>query len=79
MSTRPRPLSAHAIEILRNMSREPMPCVAINPGVVNRLTKDGLAEHCVRPSTFKLDRGRPRSHLQITDAGRATVANAGKP
>lgn len=68
------PLTEHAKGVLRSLANGPTPTQTVNPGVTNRLLREGLAEEVMRPSPFASHRGRPLAHLQITDAGRATIA-----
>lgn len=37
-----RPLSATAIDTLRQINETPMPCFHVNPGVSSRLLREGL-------------------------------------
>lgn len=71
------PLSAHAKEILRGLAIAERPCSLINPGVVNRLQREGLAEVVQMRSPFPTHaQNRMIEHLRITDAGRATLARS---
>ena len=72
-----KPLSAHALAELQNLARAPEPCTGINPGVIRKLTTEGLATIIQAPSPFKIDRGKPRNHLQITGAGRLRLEGQG--
>jgi len=76
--TKTHPLSAHALSELRNIARRPCPCQGINPGVVNRLEREGLVELVDLRSPFPTHKGRPIPHLQITDAGRAVLDKEGE-
>ena len=68
------PLSEHAKAELANMqSGGPVPRVAVNPGVANRLLREALVEEAMLPSPFKTHNGRPIAHLRITAAGRAAL------
>lgn len=69
-----RPLSEHAITELGSLSCGPLPTSTVNPGVVRRLTLDGLAAIEERRSPFKTHRGRNVSHLVITPEGIAALA-----
>lgn len=64
------PLSAHAREELANIARAPIPTAGINPGVINRLMRENLAEIVQLPSPFKVHKGGNCPHLQITEVGR---------
>lgn len=68
------PLSAHAIAELRNLLLAPEPCCGVNPGVANRLLREGLVETVGLPSPFKVHKGGNTAHLRITEAGRAVLA-----
>ena len=67
------PLSAHALEELRNIARAPEPKSGVNPGVVDRLTREDLVEVVDLPSPFKAHKGGTCPHLRITDAGIAVL------
>lgn len=64
--TKTHPLSAHAIGVLRRLARQSMFGCEINPGVRDRLWREGLAE----PD----EEGRGTRVWTITDAGRARLA-----
>lgn len=64
------PLSAHAHEELENISWHPLPTLAVNPGVINRLIREGLVVIVDLPSPFRAHRGGTCAHLEITEAGR---------
>ncbi|WP_300573437.1 hypothetical protein [Phenylobacterium sp.] len=64
------PLSAHAKAELRSLLRGARPCSEINPGVVNRLRRGGLAEVVDLPSPYTTNRGQMIGHLCITNDGR---------
>ena len=68
--TKMHPLSKHALAELKNLSKQPEPTNGINPGVVDRLERGGLAVVVQLPSPFKSHKGRNCAHLQITQAGR---------
>jgi hypothetical protein len=72
--TKTHELSEHALEELRNLARAPMPTMQINPGVVNRLQREELAEVVQLPSPFKAHKGGTCNHLQITDKGRERLS-----
>jgi hypothetical protein len=71
-----RPLTPHALGVLRQLAAAPVLRLKINPGVVDRLTRepDPLAEEVDLPSPFKVHKGGKTRWLQITDAGRALLA-----
>ena len=64
------PLSKHAIDVLRDLTRGPIVRHLVNPGVNNRFAREGLAEEVTLPFGLK---GVPKPHVQITDAGRAAL------
>ncbi len=70
--TKTHPLSAHALSVLARLASmdDGIPCQAINPGVVNRLRREDLAEIYQRPSPYKTHKGAKISYLRITAAGR---------
>jgi hypothetical protein len=51
------PLSAHALGVLRDLLRGAKPTHKINPGVVNRLCREGLVRIEMRDSPYKTRRG----------------------
>lgn len=63
------PLSQAALDVLRKISRAPVPRCEVNPGVVNRLEREALVEEVALASPFKTRKGLVR-HLQITATGR---------
>ncbi len=67
------PLSAHAMEELRHIAREPLPRQSVNPGVVNKLLSEKLVNSVQLPSPFKVHKGSNCEHLEITDQGRALL------
>jgi hypothetical protein len=68
------PLSAHALAELANIAEVPLPRAGINPGVINRLSREALVETVDLPSPFKTHKGRKVPHCQITAAGRTALA-----
>jgi propanediol dehydratase small subunit len=69
-----RPLTAHAKGVLRSLTHRDIPTREINPGVVDRLTRESLAELVLAPSPYKTHGGADCWHLRITDAGRGVAA-----
>jgi len=65
--TKTHPLSAHAIEVLRLLAKDSIAAHRINPGVRNRLYREGLAETSTSVTPYS-------RQLRITDAGRARLA-----
>jgi hypothetical protein len=75
MATRPlngertRALTHHAIDALQRLRRSShVPRQEFNPGIVDRLTRGGLAEIIDAPSPYKTRRGTIQA-LRITEAG----------
>jgi hypothetical protein len=64
------PLSAHALAELRDIAAAPVPRCAVNPGVANRLEREGLVRGVEIKSPYKAHKGGTCLHLEITDAGR---------
>lgn len=67
------PLSPHAKHELREMLFAPLPRAAVNPGVVNRLLREALAEVVDLPSPFPTHKGARIPHLRITAAGKDAI------
>lgn len=67
--TATHPLSAHAISVLRDLSRGPVERHLINPGVRDRFWRESLAEDVELPGA----RGKTRPYLRITEAGTARL------
>lgn len=67
------PLSAHALEELRYIAREPLPRCSVNPGVVNKLLTEKLVSSVQLPSPFKVHKGGNCEHLEITDLGKTEL------
>lgn len=69
------PLSKHAREVLDGLRITERPCSMINPGVVDRLLRGGLAELVQLRSPFPTHAQNQKvQHLRITDAGRAALS-----
>lgn len=68
-----RPLSAHALEVLGLLARAPMPMQEINPGVTNRLRREGLIAEETMVSPYKTHKGGKIAFAVITDAGRGRL------
>jgi hypothetical protein len=67
------PLSAHALEELRHIAREPLPRQSLNSGLVNKLLSEKLVNSVQLPSPFKVHSGRNCEHLEITDLGKTLL------
>lgn len=72
------PLSAHAMSVLRDLSEQPIPKQEINPGVINRLLRERLAELVHLPSPYKKHNGGTCMHLKITEQGLRTLKHQDK-
>jgi hypothetical protein len=68
--TKTHPLSQAALTVLLLLEEAPVPCSKVNPGIINRLDREDLAEVVDLPSPFRAHRGGTCPHLQITQAGR---------
>jgi hypothetical protein len=67
--TKTHPLTPFALNALREIAKTPAPTMTINPGVTNRLLREGLVELVELPSPYKKHRGGTCWHLRITDEG----------
>jgi hypothetical protein len=67
----PRRYSRHVLGALRILAGESVPRNTFNPGVVDALTREALAE--LVPGKDR--RGRELQHLSITEAGRAAISS----
>lgn len=67
------PLSAHALKVLAQLARKPLPTQAINAGVVNRFHREALTETVDLPSPYAIHKGGTCRHERITEAGRAAL------
>lgn len=63
-------LTPHALSVLRDIARRPVPASEVNPGVRNRFDREGLVAWTKRPSPFKTHRGKMIDYLELSDAGR---------
>lgn len=68
-----KPLTAHALAELAEIDRAPVPCSAVNPGVADRLKREGLIEVVQKTSPFKIHKGKMCAHWQLTAAGKAKL------
>ena len=71
------PLTDHAIGVLREISRDPIPSNEVNPGVLNRLFRESLVKFVMLASPYKTHKGKLIRFLQITDAGRLALSSRG--
>jgi hypothetical protein len=77
----PAALSAYELAELSHVARNPTPTCSLSPRVVDRLTRQGLAEVVSLPSPFRSHNGRRIPHLKATEAGRVRAglsAEAGR-
>lgn len=75
-----RPLTDAGWRALAGLADGPAPASTFNAGIKDRLTRtpEPLAVLVQLPSPFKGDRGDPRAHLRITDAGRRALQERGQ-
>lgn len=73
-----RPLTEHALCVLRDLARRPLPQQEINPGVRDRLFRESLVEDVELPSPYAVHKGGKCTHLKITEAGLTRLAQAPK-
>jgi hypothetical protein len=64
------PLKPASLSVLRVLSRKPLKAHLINPGVRDRLTREGLAEEYYQYGTHQ------GTYYRITDAGRTALINS---
>ncbi len=68
--TKTHPLTEHALHALRGLNAlGPRPKGTFNPGIVNRLLREELAEVVQLPSPYSIHKGKDIPHLRITAAG----------
>ncbi len=70
------PLSAHALYVLRHLALRSEPRQELNPGVANRLLREGLVESFQATSPYATHAGKEIEHFRITDAGRAAIGKS---
>jgi hypothetical protein len=63
--TKTHPLSAAAKSVIESLSVAPIPCTSLNPGIINRLRREGIVETVDLPSPFKTHKGRAIPHLRL--------------
>lgn len=68
------PLSDFAREWLSQIADKPVPKIEINPGVRDRLLREGLVKLVELPSPYKTQKGKNCQHLQITQAGKKELS-----
>jgi hypothetical protein len=76
MTTTPRrPLSAHALEALREVKDQPLPCQRFNAGVTGKLLFEGYCESVMLPSPYETHKPGTRiPHLKIRPPGLQAIA-----
>jgi len=72
-----KPLSEHALAELRDIVAKPVPNCAVNPGVANKLLREGLVEEVQLRSPFATHAGKLIGHLKATATGRARISGYG--
>jgi hypothetical protein len=70
-------LTKHSLQELKNLDYRPIPTCSINPGVVNKLIKEGFAKNVYLKSPFPSHKGGDCSHLEITEKGREFLEMGG--
>ncbi|MFK4706043.1 hypothetical protein ABIC83_002882 [Roseateles asaccharophilus] len=68
-----RPLTPHALGVLKDIARQPVPQQEINPGVRDRLHREHLVEDVELRSPYAVHKGGNCTHLKITEAGLAVL------
>ncbi len=66
------PLTEHGLRVLDLLAQESVPAQMLNPGVVNRLVRENLAELYLAPNPYRTRRG-DISWLRITPSGRTRL------
>lgn len=62
------PLSAAAQAAIEALRTAPIPCTSLNPGIIDRLRREGIVETVDLPSPFKTHKGRAIPHLRLVAA-----------
>jgi hypothetical protein len=73
------PLTKHALSVLAMIARDPTPRQTVNPGVVDRLSRENLVADALLPSPYAIHKGGDIRFLRITDAGRARLSGTPGP
>lgn len=68
-----KPLSEHAVSLLKEMLVRPVPLNEINAGVSNKFRNEGLARIIEYSSPYAKHRGGTCPHMSITEKGREIV------
>ena len=63
--TKTHPMGAPTLRVLAKLKDGPIPKARINPGVVDRLSREGLIDFVQLPSPFKKDKGGTTTHLRL--------------
>ncbi len=73
--TKTHPLTEHAWSVLVSLALlGPEPAQETNPGVINRLERENLAERFLAPTPYRTRKGNI-PWLRITEAGRFRLSN----
>lgn len=68
MKNSAHPLSEHAYSVLKSLVRNgPRPSQEINPGVMDKFRREGLAVEVQLPSPYKTHKGGTCAHAKATD------------
>ena len=73
--TKTHPLTKHAKDVLRYLADGPCPAQVINPGVINRLEREDLAERYLYQTPYPMGVKGKINWLRITEAGRERLAS----
>lgn len=63
-----KPLTTHGFAMLRRLTEAPVPKREVNPGLFDKLVREGLAKAADHPSQFGI-KGQKTTYLEITPAG----------
>ncbi len=79
--TKTHPLSEHAWSALGGLVRGPRPAQEVNPGVINRLEREGMAERMLALSPYPSHKkiNHRISWLRITLAGLSKLRERQRP
>ena len=68
-----KPLSLHALGVLRQIAEKPVPVQEINAGVVDRFDREKLCRRVMVKSPYAIHKGKEIPHLEASDAGIAKI------
>lgn len=67
--TKTHPLKESSLSVLRQLKWRKIPCAELNPGVINRLKREGLVVVVDHKSPYKTHKGGVCNHLALSDEG----------